>query len=70
MKKVLFCFLLTVVFLWSICTKKPASAEKVEVIDHIEYVHNTDIPMHPDRTVAFEEELSIGPEDEKGNILL
>lgn len=70
MKKVLFCFLFTVVFLWSTCTKEPESAAKVEVIDHIKYVHNTDIPVHPDRTVAFEEELSIGPEDEKGNILL
>jgi len=70
MKKVLLCFVLSVVFLLSTCTRKPESAAKVEVIDGVEYVHNTDIPMHPDRTVSFEEELSISPEDEEGNIVL
>jgi hypothetical protein len=70
MKKVLLCLVLTGIFLWATCTRKPESGAKVEVVDGIEYVHNTNIPLHPNRTVAFEEELSIGPEDEEGNIVL
>ena len=43
----------------------------VETIDGVEYVHNQDIPIHPDRTVEFEEELTITGEDEEtGDIYL
>lgn len=58
------------VFLWMACDKKLERAAKVEVIDGIEYVHNTETPLHPDKTVSFEEELSIRSEDEEGNIVL
>ena len=70
MKKVLLCFVIAVICIWSPWCKKPESAAKVDVIDGIEYVHNTETPLHPDKTVAFEEELSIGSEDEEGNIVL
>jgi len=42
----------------------------IDVIDGIEYVHNVEMPLFPDRTVVFEEELVIKSEDEEGNILL
>lgn len=45
------------------CSKKPESAAIVEIIDGIEYVHNTEIPLYPNKTVSFEEELSIGGEE-------
>lgn len=40
------------------------------MIDGIEYVHNPEIPLNPNKMVSFEEELSIGEEDEEGNIVL
>jgi hypothetical protein len=58
------------IILWPACSKKSESTATVEVIDGIEYVHNTETPLYPERTVAFEEELSIRSEDEEGNILL
>jgi hypothetical protein len=70
MKKVLLCFVIAVICIWSPWCKKPESAAKVDVIDGIEYVHNTETPLHPDKTVAFEEELSLGSEDKKGKIVL
>ena len=45
------------------CAKKTESEASVEVIDGVEYVHNTETPLHPDRSVIFEEELSIGGEE-------
>jgi len=45
------------------CSKKPESAASVEVIDGIEHVHNTGTPLYPERSVTFEEELSIGGEE-------
>ncbi len=55
-------FALSVLLIPVACSKKPDSAARVEVIDGIEYVHNTGTPLHPDRSVTFEEELSIGGE--------
>jgi len=69
-KKVLLFFAIFAVLPWPACKKSPESTAKIEVIDGIEYIHNTKTPLHPDRTVAFEEELSIGPQDEEGNIVL
>jgi hypothetical protein len=44
------------VVFWSAGNKsqKPESNDSVEVIDGIEYIHNTEIPLHPDKTVTFE----------------
>ncbi|NOR52766.1 MAG: 6-bladed beta-propeller [Candidatus Aminicenantes bacterium] len=70
MKKNLLIFLLAALFIWSACSKKPESAASVEVIDGVEYIHNTATPLYPEKNVSFEEDLSIEPEDEEGNILL
>ena len=51
-------------------TRSQKSNVKVEMIDGIEYVHNTETPLHPDKTVSFVEDLSISGEDKDGNIIL
>ena len=70
MKKILFCIFAATILLWFACSKKSENGATVEVIDGIEYVHNNETPLFPEKTVAFEEELSIKSEDEEGNILL
>jgi len=69
MKKTLcvtFVFLSLVLSAYSLDQKSGSNAA-VEVIDGIEYIHNTETPMHPDKTVSFVEDLSISREDEDGN---
>ena len=61
---------LIVFLILSACSEKPESATRVEIIDGIKYIHNTEIPLHPNRSVTFEEDLSIGGEDDEGNIIL
>ena len=69
MKKIL--VLIIVTFFFSLtCSKKPERAYSIETIDGIEFVHNGAEPLHPDADVRFEEDLSIFPEDEEGNIIL
>jgi hypothetical protein len=70
MRKGLYIFSLIVFMILSACSEKPESAARVEIIDGIKYVRNTEIPLHPNKTVAFEEDLSIGGEDDEGNIVL
>lgn len=70
MRKGLFIFSLIIFLVLSACSKKPENATGIEIIDGIKYVHNTEIPLHPNKTVAFEEDLSIGGEDDTGNIVL
>ena len=55
---------------FSSCSKAPENLASREIIDGIEYVHNTSVPLHPDSTLTVEEELSIGGEDPEGNIIL
>ncbi|MFH1515665.1 MAG: 6-bladed beta-propeller [bacterium] len=50
--------------------QKSGSTSIVETIDGVEYVHNTDTPLHPNKNVNFIEELSIGEEDQAGNVVL
>jgi len=69
MKKILILFIVTFFFSLS-CNKKPERAYSIETIDGIEFVHNGAEPLHPDSDVRFEEDLSILPEDEEGNIIL
>lgn len=69
MKKALYIFVILSFLILSAC-KKPVDKARVEIIDGIEYIHNTETPMYPDKTVTFVEDLSIGGEDEKGNIIL
>lgn len=63
MKKSLFVFLILTISLIFACRKKSESTASVEVIDGVEFVHNTGTPLHPNKTVAFEEDLSIGGEE-------
>jgi hypothetical protein len=42
----------------------------VEHINGIEYVHNTAIPIRPNKTLRFVEDLSINEEDKSGNVIL
>ena len=54
----------------SCCSKAPESLAVREVIDGVEYVRNIAEPKYPDKTLSLEEELSIGGEDQEGNIVL
>ena len=63
MRKSLFVFFAAVSFLTFACSKKPENAATIEVIDGIEHVHNSGTPLHPNQTVTFEENLSIGGEE-------
>jgi hypothetical protein len=55
--------LITALFLAGGCAKKAAGPD-VEVIDGVEYVHNTGSPLQPKLTVDFREELSFGGDEE------
>jgi hypothetical protein len=52
------------------CKKGPESKAQVEVIDGVTHIHNSESPLYPERTLIFEEELSIGGENDAGNIIL
>lgn len=52
------------------CNKKSEPAYSIETIDGIEFVHNSETPLYPEKTVEFVEDLSISPENDKGEILL
>lgn len=54
----------------SSCSKAPEKLAIREVIDGIEYVHNTAEPLYPDATLSLELELSLGGEDQEGNVIL
>jgi len=58
-----------ILFLFFNCGKKVENA-KVEVIKGIQYIHCTGTPLHPGKTVSFEEELAIGEDDGVGEIIL
>ena len=70
MKNILLVFLAFLLVLVMFCQKGPEDKAQVEVIDGVTCIHNPETPLYPDRTVLFEEELSIGGEDESGNIIL
>jgi hypothetical protein len=72
MKRLFFVMFIFFVLFWSAYnqSQKPESNANVEVIDGVEYIHNTDTPLYPDKTITFEEDLSISGEDKDGNIIL
>ncbi|UCE40786.1 MAG: 6-bladed beta-propeller [Candidatus Aminicenantes bacterium] len=70
MKKILFCIFAATILIWFSCSKKREGGATIEVVDGIEHIHNTETPLYPERTVVFEEELSIRSEDAEGNIRL
>jgi hypothetical protein len=63
MRRTLFIFVLSILLIPVSCGKKPETAARVEVIDGVEHVHNTGTSLHPDRSVTFVEELSVGGEE-------
>jgi len=50
--------------------KKKAAGPKVETIEGVTYIHNQATPLHPDKTVTFEEEFTFKEKDETGEIRL
>jgi len=72
MKRLFFVAFIFFVVFWSAGNKsqKPESKAIVEVIDGVECIHNTETPLHPDKTVTFVEDLSIDGEDEDENNIL
>ncbi len=62
--------LLIFVFIFSACKDKPGVEARVEIIDGIEYIYNAETPLYPKRTLSFEEELAIDPEDDEVSIIL
>lgn len=69
MKKFITFFPVAILMIGITCSKKTDTA-KIEVIEGITYIHNPATPLHPNKTVLFEEELAIASEDEQGNIIL
>jgi hypothetical protein len=49
--------------------QKSINKPKIELINGLECIHNSDSPLFPERTIIFKEELSIGAEDKDGNIV-
>ena len=70
MKKTIILMFILFVLLWPIYSKSQKTQARVEVIDGVECIHNTEVPLHPNKTVNFIEDLSISGEDKDGNIIL
>ena len=69
MKSNLMLTTICIIFIFLTCGNNVETA-KVEVIDGVQCIHCSAIPMHPKKTVVFEEELTIGEEDESGEVIL
>jgi len=69
MNKTVFILIFCLALIFACCGKKPQAA-KVETIEGVTYVHNPETPLHPDKIVSFEEELTIGKFDETKEIPL
>ncbi len=50
--------------------RKEAAGVKVETIDGVTYVHNPPTPLHPEKTVTFEEEFIFSDKDKTGEMRL
>ena len=53
MKKTSAVISIFVFLVWSAYCKSQKSNASVEVIDGVEFIHNTETPMYPDKTVSF-----------------
>ncbi len=69
MKKILGMGIVMVMGLYGACAPR-AAGPNVETLDGIEYVHNPDVPIFPNRTVHFEEELTFGGDQGDDKLLL
>lgn len=61
MNKTILIFFISILLTLTGCSSKSGKAD-VEFIDGVEYVHNPAEPLHPEKSVTFEEELTIGEE--------
>jgi hypothetical protein len=68
MRNFIYIYMIGLLLLSVACSPKSESGFSVETKDGIEYAHNSKTPLNQDATVVFEEDLSIEPVDEKGNI--
>ena len=57
------------ILLFAACGEKTPSA-KIETINGVQHILNLETPLHPEKSVTFEEELAINEEDANGNIIL
>ena len=63
MKRTSYLIIVYFVLLWPAFVRgQTASTAKVEIINGVKYIHNTGIPLHPNMTVSFKEDLSISAE--------
>ncbi len=62
MKKIIFVCFLLLLFLGIAC-KKNAEGPRVEVVEGVTYIQNTEAPRYADRTVSFLLDLTIGGDD-------
>lgn len=71
MKHGLWILFISAVMLLPGCSSGTKAANEVVIEERggVTYVHNPVDPLHPDKTVAFTEELRIEPEDSGGNVL-
>jgi len=60
-KKLLLLMMLFLFF--SFCSKNHSQETKVEIINGIKHIHNPEEPANPNKSVVFEEDLSIGGEE-------
>lgn len=58
-----------VICLFCSCSEKNPKVS-IEVVNGVEYIHNPAIPLNPEKTVVFNEELRINGEDDEGNIFI
>ena len=69
MKKLYFSIVLINVLILVTCNKK-TDQTKIEINDGVEIVHNSEVPLHPELTVTFKEELTISEKNEADEIIL
>lgn len=66
MKDIKVLFILSIlVLIFLFCGKENANQPIIEVINGVEYIHNTGAPMYPEQTVEFIEEVTFGSETDK-----
>ncbi len=72
MKNTLPVILLVSMLVWPVYSvgQRFKSNAHTEIIDGVEFIHNTETPLHPEKTVSFVEDLSLSGEDQDGNIIL
>jgi hypothetical protein len=61
---------LAVCLVLPVACKKNAGQAKVETIAGVTYIHNSATPLHPNKSVAFEEELTFKETDAGGEVRL